>query len=90
MRREADPVPRGGAVEQTYCKLRAKDGVWSPVFLGILRRAYGSEAVPQRFHDIAMRMKIEIEKERRIESAIEMCECGCRGNGPPLVRVSEV
>lgn len=75
--RRDDPIPKGGLVEKTYCRLYAMTGRWEPVFLEIVKRAYGVDAVPQRFHDTAMRMKLEIQQERRIRDAIAACECGC-------------
>lgn len=75
--RRDDPIPAGGLVEHTYTTIFARFGVWEPVFMTMLLKAYGVETVPQRFHDIAMRKKLEIENERRAREAIAACECGC-------------
>lgn len=62
-----DPIPVDGLVERTYCALHARTGVWEPIFLAILRGAYGHEGVPARFVKRSAEIKAREARERKGE-----------------------
>ena len=74
-----DPIPPGGLVEHVYATLYARTDRWEPVFLTMLRKAYGSDVVPERFRAAAMRVRLEDARDRETERGLAECECGCRG-----------